>query len=78
MLVGREAVEFQLKEIKSIFSIKELGLATSMLGMGISQLANHRTLEQSAYVKAILREANFTNSDEKLTPWARPTVTLFI
>ncbi len=46
---GMEAAEFQLKEIKAVFSIKELGLATHVLDMGISQQAKHITLEQSEY-----------------------------
>ncbi len=66
---GRGRCNTQLDELGTKFSIKKLGLATHILGIGVHQEKDYITLDQSAYLRGVLSEAKFIEAKPKGTPW---------
>ncbi len=66
---GEEKAELQLDQLGKIYDIKRLGKARHMLGIGIHHREDKITLEQSAYLKSILEEADYIEAKPRSTPW---------
>ncbi|MCP3667564.1 MAG: hypothetical protein GY696_34570 [Gammaproteobacteria bacterium] len=66
---GKDRSNAQLDELGTKFSIKKLGIATHILGIGVHQGENCTTLDQSAYLKTVLSDNKFIEAKPKGTPW---------
>eukprot|EP01084_Bolivina_argentea_P010287 19151_1 len=66
---GEARSNAQLNELGAKFSIKKLGLATHMLGIGVHQGEDYTTLDQTAYLKMVLSEAKYVEAKLRGTTW---------
>ncbi len=66
---GEDRATNLLDELGNVFDIKKLGRAKHVLGLGIHQQADGVFLEQKAYTKSILQEAEFLDAKVRNTPW---------
>ncbi len=66
---GEARANVQLDELGTKFSIKKLGLATHMLGIGVRQGEDYTTLDQTAYLRTVLAENKFMEAKPKGAPW---------
>ncbi len=66
---GEDGANKALEELSGFFELKKLGKARHILGLGIHQEEKGIFLEQSAYAKAVLEEADYLNAKTRGTPW---------
>lgn len=70
LIFSRETmVKNKLKEdLMNIFEMKDLGRATQVLGMRVTQEQNKITLDQTGYIKKVLEQFNMTECKPVNTP----------
>ncbi len=66
---GEERAGRQLDELGEMFTIKKLGRACHILGIGIHQGEDGIFVEETAYAQSILEETDFLGAKPRNAPW---------